>query len=579
VTSAVATVSGLGACLVVAARFLLGGQGRNDAEAYSGPMFEDVAARRGLSASHVSSPDKRYIVESMSGGAGLFDCDGDGRLDIVLANGSTVDRYRTGGDPMVVLYHQEADGSFKDATVAAGMTRRGWGMGVAVADADNDGRLDLYVTGYGGNAFYRNLGDCRFVEEAEAAGLRLGGFSTGAAFGDYDRDGHVDLFVARYVHVDMQNLPRVGKDKNCLYRGIPVQCGPWGLQGEGDFLFRNRGDGRFEDVSKSAGVHDAEARYGMGVVWADYDNDDWPDLFVANDAGENYLYHNERNGSFREQALAEGVALSGDGVPLGNMGVDAGDFDRDGRLDLVDTTFENQDAMLYQNQGAEGFVDVSRKAQVAVASSAFVKWGTSFVDFDNDGWRDLLIASGHVVPQVDLSNEGYYYRQPLRLHLNRGDGTFADRTAPAGLGALPLASRRGAAFGDVNDDGAVDVLVLNVGEPPSLLLNRLHNGHHWIAFALTGTKSNRAAIGARLVARTGPLSQLAEVRGGTSYLSQNDLRAHFGLGRSARLDSLDVRWPSGRVDHWSDLEADRLHVLEEGKAPAPSAKRLPRENP
>ena len=303
--------------------------------AYRGPVFEDVSHRSGLTVPHISSPDKRYVIESMSGGVGLFDCDNDGKLDILTVNGSTVDRYReSGGDPMVTLYHQEPDGTFKDITKAAGLTRLGWGMGVAVADFDNDGRLDLFVTGYGGNVLYRNLGNCKFEDVTEKAGVRGGGFSTGAAWADYDRDGHVDLFVSRYVHVDLNNLPEFGKGKFCRYKGVLVQCGPWGLQGESDLLYHNRSDGTFEEVSVHAGVNDAQGRFGLGVVWGDYDNDGWPDLFVANDAGANYLYHNNHNGTFTDVALLAGVALSGEGLEQGNMGAGFGDYKHDGFLHI-----------------------------------------------------------------------------------------------------------------------------------------------------------------------------------------------------------------------------------------------------
>jgi len=533
--------------------------------AYRGPVFEDVARQSGLTVPHQSSPDKRYVIESMSGGVGLFDCDNDGKLDILTVNGSTVDRYRDGGDPMVTLYHQEPDGTFKDITKSAGLTRRGWGMGVAVADFDNDGWLDIYVTGYGGNVLYRNLGNCKFEDVTEKAGVRGGGFSTGAAWADYDRDGHVDLFVARYVHVDLNNLPEFGKGKFCRYKGVLVQCGPWGLPGETDLLYHNRGDGTFEEVSVRAGVHDSESRFGLGVVWGDYDNDGWPDLLVANDAGANYLYHNNHNGTFTDVALLAGVALSGEGLEQGNMGVDFGDYNHDGWLDIIDTTFADQPKTLYRNLGHEGFEDVSRTAQIAQASIPDVAWGTGFVDFDNDGWPDILIANGHVYPQVDSIKEGVRYREPLFLHLNKHDGTFENASVPAGLADLPLASRRGVAFGDIWNDGAIDVLILNVGEPPTLLRNHLANGNHWVGFNLQGTKSNRAAIGARLTVRAGKLVQFNEVRGGASYLSQNDLRLHFGLGTNNKIDSVEISWPSGFVERLGSLEVDQIYTIEEGK--------------
>jgi enediyne biosynthesis protein E4 len=538
--------------------------------AYRGPVFEDAARRKGLRVPHVSSPEKRYIVESMSGGVALLDCDGDGRLDALTAGGSTIARFRAGGDPMAILYRQGTDGAFSNVTTAAGMTRRGWGMGAAAADFDGDGRLDLYLTGYGGNVLYRGLGGCRFQDVTEAAGVRGAGFGAGAAWADYDRDGDVDLFVSRYVHVDMDALPAFGRDKTCRYRGLPVQCGPWGMKGEGDLLFRNRGDGTFEEVGRPAGVHDPEGRYGLGAAWGDYDDDGWPDLFVANDAGENYLYRNNGDGTFTDRGLALGVALSGDGVPLGNMGVDFGDYDRDGRLDIVDTTFENQDDMLYQNRGPQGFAEVSARSGVGPPSSRLVKWGTSFADLDNDGWLDLLVAAGHVLPQVDLAREGYRYRQPLLLHLNRGDGTFAEEGARARLGRLPRASRRGAAFGDVDGDGDLDVLLLNVGERPSLLVNGLADGRRWVRLALVGAGMNRAAIGARVVLRAGGAAQVAEVRGGTSYLSQNDLRLHFGLGESPAVESVTVTWPSGRTTRLAGLAAGREHTIEEEPAAAPA---------
>jgi hypothetical protein len=531
---------------------------------YSGPVFEDISRQSGLTVPHQSSPDKRYVIESMSGGVGLFDCDNDGKLDIVTVNGSTVDRYREGGDPMITLYHQEPNGTFKDITKSSGLNRRGWGMGVAVADFDNDGRLDIYVTGYGGNVLYRNLGNCKFEDVTEKTGVRGGGFSTGAAWADYDRDGHVDLFVSRYVHVDLDNLPEFGKGKFCRFKGLLVQCGPWGLQGESDLLYHNRGDGTFEEVSVRAGVHDLEGRFGLGAVWGDYDNDGWPDLLVANDAGANYLYHNNHNGTFTDVALLAGVALSGEGLEQGNMGVDFGDYNHDGWLDIIDTTFADQPKTLYRNLGKEGFEDVSRTAQIAQSSIPYVAWGTGFVDFDNDGWPDILIANGHVYPQVDAISEGARYREPLFLHLNKHDGTFEDASAAAGLADLPLASRRGVAFGDIWNDGAVDALILNVGEPPTLLRNHLANGNHWVEFQLLGTKSNRAAIGARLTIHAGELVQFNEVRGGASYLSQNDLRLHFGLGTNTRIDSVEISWPSGLVEHLGNLGVDQIYVIEEG---------------
>ncbi len=531
------------------------------------PHFEDIAPRAGLTVSHISSADKRYIIESVSGGVGLIDCDNDGKLDIVTVNGSNVDRFRKqGGDPMITLYQQDADLKFTDITRQAGLAHKGWGMGVAVADYDNDGLPDIYVTGYGGNALYHNLGNCKFEDVTAKAGLGVGGLSLGAAWGDYDRDGHVDLFVSRYVHVDMSKLPELGSDeKFCQFRGVLVQCGPWGMQGESDFLFHNRGDGTFEDVSKKAGVDDPRHYYGMGVVWGDLDNDGWPDLYVANDAGPNYMYRNQHDGTFEEVGLLLGADLSGDGQELGSMGVDLGDYRHDGRLSVFVTEFVDQSDTLYRNNGADGYADVSWSSQIAQPSHPYVGWGTGFFDMDNDGWLDILAVNGHVYPQVDTIPNAAHFRQPLLLFRNQRNGSFAEVATAAGLSDVPLRSRRGAAFGDVNNDGCVDVVTLNVGEPPSLLLNRCRNGNHRVLFKLLGTKSNRLAIGARLTVRTGTMSQISEVKGGSSYISQNDLRQHFGLEKNQKMDEVTIRWPNGAVETLKDLPADYLYTVVEGK--------------
>jgi hypothetical protein len=528
------------------------------------PVFKDIAKDVGVTVSHIASSEARYVIDSTSGGAGLFDCDNDGKLDIVLVNGSTVDRLRQGGDSMVTLYHQEPDGTFKDITKEAGLTRLGWGMGVAVADYDNDGKLDLFVTGYNGNVLYHNLGNCKFEDVTEKAGVRGGGFSTGAAWGDYDRDGNVDLFVARYSHLDMNNLPQFGSNKYCRYKGILVQCGPWGLEGETDFLYHNRGDGTFEEVSVKAGVHDDIGYYGLGVMWVDYDDDGWQDLLVANDSVPNYLYHNNHDGTFTDVGLLSGVALSGEGMELGNMGVDWGDYDHSGRLSFFVTHFEEQPNSLYRNMGPKGFDDVSWTSGVGQPSYPYVGWGTSFFDMDNDTWLDIFVANGHVYPQVDSIEVGPRFREPMLLHRNNRDGTFDEVSKEAGLQSIPLKSRRGAAFGDIFNTGNMDIVVLNVGEPPSILLNTNHDGYHRVLFKLVGTKSNRAAIGARVTIRSAGVKQFSEVRGGGSYLSQNDLRLHFGLGTATKIDSVEVRWPNGIVETLQNVAADAIYTIVEG---------------
>ncbi len=530
------------------------------------PQFEDVSRQAGLSVSHISTAEQHYIIESMSGGIALFDCDDDGKLDIAMVNGSTVEHYRNGGDPLVTLYHQDENLKFTNITQSAGLTRKGWGMGITVADFDNDGKLDIFVTGFGGSALYRGLGNCKFEDVTEKAGVRGSGFMTGAAWADYDRDGFVDLFVARYVHLDMNKLPEFGSnEKFCRYKGILVQCGPWGMEGESDLLYHNRGDGTFEEVSKKARVDDPRHRYGLGAVWGDYDNDGWPDLYVANDAGPNFLYHNKHDGTFEEVGLLTGTALSADGQELGSMGVDFGDYRHEGRLSIFVTNFTDQSNNLYHNLGSQGFTDEGWASKTSQPSFPYVKWGTGFIDFDNTGWLDLFVANGHVYPQVDAIPGGVKYRQPMQLFRNLRDGTFEDISAASGLDQIALACRRGAAFGDVNNDGNIDIAILNVGEPPTLLIKRSRNANHRVLFKLVGTKSNRAAIGARVTILAAGVRQFSEVRAGGSYLSQNDLRQHFGLGAATKIDSVEIRWPTGKVEMLENVAADAIYTIVEGE--------------
>jgi len=553
--------------LVIAALSLMALSARAQKATTDVPHFVDISKSAGLSVSHISSADKKYIIESVSGGVGFIDCDNAGKLDIIMVNGSSVDRYRNGGgDPMITLYHQEENLKFKDITVEAGLTRKGWGMGVAVADFDNDGWQDIYVTGFGGSVLYRNKGNCKFEDVTTKAGVNVDGFPTGAAWGDFDRDGNVDLFVPRYVHVDINNLPQFGSnDRFCTFMGVQVQCGPWGMPGETDLLLHNRGDGTFEEVSKKAGVSDDKLYFGMQGIWADYDNDGWPDLYVANDAGPNYLYRNKHNGTFEDVSVLSGTAVSGDGHEQGSMGVDFGDIDHDGKLDLFVTNFTQEPNTLYWNRGTQGFDEISVPSGLAQPSVPYVGWGTGFFDFDNDGWLDILVANGHVYPQMDQVRMGVPYRQPLLFFRNNRDRTFQDITHLSGLDKLPLKSRRGVAFGDINNDGKVDVLILNVGEPPTLLLNCSESSNHAVLIKLIGTKSNKAAIGARVTLTAGTMTQLNEVRGGSSYLSQNDLRLHFGLSGNSIISSVEVSWPSGAKQIFHDLAADFIYTIEEGR--------------
>ena len=505
--------------------------------------------------------EKKYIIQQMSGGVALFDCDNDGKLDIAVVNDSTLDHYRNaGGDPMVTLYHQDAGFTFSDITKSAGLNHRGWSMGIAVADYDNDGLLDLYLTGYNGNVLYHNLGGCKFEDVTTKSGLSVGGFSTGAAWADYDRDGHVDLFVSRYIHSDVEKLGAITTN----YKGLAVEA-PWGMHGESDFLFHNRGDGTFEDVSKKAGVNDPEGRLGLGAVWGDYDNDGWPDLYVANDTEPNYLYRNKHDGTFEDIALLSGAAVSGEGKALGSMGVDFGDFDRDGRLDITVTTFAYQPVELHRNVSADEFSDVTWTAKTGQPTFRFVKWGTGFVDFDNDGLLDLFVSNGHIYTAIDTLPGEPAYKEPILLFRNTGKQTFEEIAGTAGLNDSALQSRRGAVFGDLNNDGLIDAVVFNQNGPPSIFLNDTKASGHRVLFKLEGTTSNRSAIGARVTVYAGGIARIAEVRAGGSYISQNDLRLHFGLGLETRISKVEITWPNGKREELKDLAADAIYTIVEGK--------------
>ena len=516
-----------------------------------------------------ASPDPKYLIETMGGGIGLFDCDNDGKLDIVVVAGSTIDHYLHGGDPMVYLYRQDGNLHFSDVTRSAGLTTLGWGMGVAIGDFDNDGLPDLYVTGYGHNVLYRNLGGCKFEDVTDRAHVAGGGFSVGAAWADYDRDGHLDLFVSRYVHSDIHHLPEPGS-ASFNYKGLPIEVP--GSEGETFLLYHNRGDGTFEEVASKAGVDNSEKRRGMGVVWGDYDGDGWPDLFVANDMDANYLFHNRHDGTFEDLGMITGVAVDPSGLELGNMAGDFGDFDRDGKLDLTVTRFGNQPVSLYRNQGEKGFADLNWNAKIGRVSAPPVKWGVGFADFDNDGWPDILVANGNVSPRVDsLANEAKY-REPLLLFHSSGDGTFREIANEAGLNDGPPQSRRGTALGDLNNDGNVDAVLFNVGAPPSVFINQTHSPNHKLTLQLAGTKSNASAIGARVLVTAGKMTQIDEIRGGGSYLSSNDQRLHFGLGQENMVQKIEIYWPSGAKEDLQNLAADRIYTIVEGKGVKTSIK-------
>jgi hypothetical protein len=527
--------------------------------------FRDVAAPADLTTIPHSRSDRRYVLETMGGGGiALFDCDNDGKLDIAVVNDSTIEQYLKGGDLMVTLYRQDANSPFlhfTDVTGSSGLAKKGWGMGIAVGDFDNDGLPDLYVTGYGHNVLYHNLGGCKFEDVTEKAGVAVGGFSTGAAWADYDRDGFLDLFVARYVRTDVHHLP--DPNHSFGYKGVLVQL-PDTMEGETDFLFRNRGDGTLENVSEKAGVNDPHKLHGMGIAWGDFDNDGWPDLFVTNDSGWNFLYHNRKDGTFEDLGISSGTGLGPFGQNYGNMAAAFADFDHDGRLDLFVARFGNQPASLYGNRGNQ-FVDIADQAGIAKLTLAPVKWGTGFGDFDNDGWPDIFLANGNFSSSMDSLPNEIRYAEPIQLFRNLGNRTFEEIANSSGLNDLSLQSRRGTAFGDINNDGKLDIVVFNANGPPSLFLNETANKNHRVLFRLVGTKSNRAAIGARVTVVTKSMTQMDEVRAGGSYNSTNDTRLHFGLGADATMSEVRVQWPSGLVQRNSDVMGDAIYDIQEGE--------------
>jgi hypothetical protein len=558
--------------LLVLSMSLLGQLAPGQEPAAALPQLVDITDSTGIKFEHLSSSDKKYIVESMSGGVALIDYDRDGLPDIYFTNAPTVDMAVAGKKARGALYHNNGDGTFTDVTDKAGVGYPCFAMGAAVGDYNNDGWPDLLVTCLGGVVLYRNNGDGTFTEVTKQAGLTDTQFATGAAFGDYDGDGWVDLFISHYVDFHLDDLPKFGSSKTCQYHGLAVQCGPRGLKGAGDLLFHNNGDGTFTDVSKMAGVDDPHGYYGLGAVWSDFNNDGLLDLFVANDSTPNFLYRNDGKGHFTEIGFLAGTAVSQDGSEQAGMGVALGDYLHTGHLSLFVTHFSEEYAALFRNDGAMGFTDVSFHAGVAAPTIPYVGWGTAFFDFDNDGWPDLFLVNGHVYPQVDTLDVGARYREPKLLFLNQHDGTFRNISGLAGTAIQIPQVSRGAAFGDLFNNGRVDIVVENLDGKPMILREEGGNHNHWIGFELAGTKSNRLALNARIRAVAGELIQVDEVRSGGSYLSQNDLRIHFGLGTHDHLDRAEILWPSGKTETLTNLAADRFYAVKEGEGVVPREK-------
>ncbi len=541
----------------------------------TGPtIFRNIAEQAGLTTwrHKAGTPEKRVILDAKGPGVALIDYDNDGWLDIYFVNGSTVEAM-DGHEPPphAALFHNNHDGTFTNVTAKAGVLNDRWGYGVVVADFDNDGWPDLYVTNYGSNRLYRNNHDGTFTDVAEKAGVTVGTWSTGATFGDYDGDGLLDLFVAGYISYDIHHPPIAGTKEvsfaNCAYHGSPVMCGPKGLRGERDHLFHNNGDGTFTDVSDKLGVGDPNRFYGLGALFVDVNGDGHPDLLVANDSSPNYLYLNKGNGTFEDQSYPSGFALNGEGREAANMGLAVADYRNNGRVDVVSTTFSEDYDILFQNDGTGTFDDASAKAGLVSTTMPFVGFGDAFLDYDNDGWKDLIIANGHVYPDVDQHPEwGTTYGQRPLLFRNKRDGAFDLVPAVEGTGLAVVSVGRGLAVGDLFNDGKLDVVISNMDQSPVLLRNVNADSNHWIEFKLVGgPKSPRDATGAKVFLTIAGVRQQAEVLSGGSYLSSNDMRVHFGIGAATRIDAVEVHWPSGLTEKISPAPIDRIHTVVEGK--------------
>ena len=539
---------------------------RSQEPAPLGFAFTNVAREAGLSAVTVFGGERsnRYLLETTGCGVALFDYDNDGWLDVFLVNGTTLEGFPEGRAPISHLYRNRGNGTFEDVTAKAGVGVSGWGQGAVAADYDNDGDGDLFVTFYGRNRLFRNEGDGRFADVTARAGLATTGtrWGAGAAFLDYDRDGRLDLFVANYIDLDLAKAPTPDSG-TCRYKGIPVACGPPGLPGGANLLYRNKGDGTFEDVSKRAGILDAAGTYGLGVTTFDFDDDGWTDVYVANDSNPSALYRNNRDGTFTDVGVRAGCAYSQDGKPQAGMGIGVGDYDRNGTFDLVKTNFAGDTTTLYGNLG-RGFCEDRTFAAGIGLNTRWLGWGAGFVDLDHDGWLDIFLANGHVYPEVSQLKTEAAYQQRKVVYRNLGNGRFVDVTERLGPPASTPAASRGAAFGDVDNDGDVDIVVNNVHAPPDLFRTESRNEHRWLTVQLVGTASNRSAIGARVRVTAGSLTLVDEVRGGGSYFSQNDLRVHFGLGDNAGALRIEVRWPNGQEETWEGVASNRIVTLTEG---------------
>ena len=525
--------------------------------------FVDIAEKAGLTATNVFGgvDTKKYIIETTGTGVAIFDYDNDGWPDIFVVNGTTLEGFPPDQAPTNHLYHNNHDGTFTDVTAKAGLIATGWGQGVCTGDYDNDGWEDLYVTYFGKNRLYHNDHGV-FTEVAEKARVAGSGkaWGTGCAFVDYNRDGRLDLIVANYVDFNLSTTPVPGHGNSCVWKGVPVMCGPRGLPGSKNILYENLGNGTFGDVTTKARIDRTNGHYAFSVSTFDFDDDGWPDIYIACDSAPSILYHNNHDGTFTDVAVMAGVSFNEDGREQAGMGTTIADYNGDGRLDIFKTNFSDDTPTLYRNDGDGIFSDFTFAAGLGTHTQ-YLGWGTMFFDFDNDSWPDLILANGHVYPEVDKFHLGSGYMEPRLLYHNNGNGTFTDISAAAGPGITTPTSARGLAVGDLWNDGQLSVVINNVYAKSSLLVNTLRSGNHWIAFKTVGTRSNRDGIGAKITLNMGKRTLVDEVRSGSSYISQNDLRVHFGLGATDKIEAVQVRWPSGLVEHFDHLAVDAIHIL------------------
>lgn len=534
------------------------------ARAATTPVFQNISKQAGLTRPTIfgGRRQNKYILETTGCGAAFFDYDADGWLDILLVNGRTLEQASPGDT--IRLLKNNRDGTFRDVTAGSGLERSGWGQAVCVGDFDNDGYDDLFITYYGQNVLYRNNGNGTFTDITKDAGLlqEQVKWGAGCAFLDYDRDGWLDLFVTNYIEFDFKTAPLPGS-ASCVFQGLPVNCGPRGLPKAKSFLFRNNRDGTFTDVSAKAGINSVPASYGLGVLAGDFDNDGRIDIYVANDSDASYLFWNNGDGMFQEAGMEAGVATNLDGRNQSGMGVTAADYNCDGLLDIFKTNFSDDLPNLYRNRGDRIFEEVTKAAGMGL-NSQYLGWGCGFLDIDNDGWPDVLYVNGHVYPEIDRLGKEITYRQPKILYRNLGNGKFEDVSKKSGMGISSLSAARGCAFGDFDNDGDIDVLINPVNDIPELLRCDANTGNHWIKLKLMGTKSNRSAIGARVRCTAAGHSQIDEVRSGGSFYSQNDLRLHFGIGAAKKADELEIRWPNGTTQSLRDVAANRIWLVKEG---------------